>query len=95
MTIAERAIVGVTEETRGQLDKAIGELLKAGWNTGKIADAMSKPDAFGLEGVDREYALNRANNLCRAANAMQAKIYREALAEVRAALPHHFRKYIR
>jgi hypothetical protein len=47
-------------------------LLKAGWNTGKIADwALSAASGFGRFWNSREHALQEANTICREINSVR------------------------
>lgn len=61
------------------LDRAILQLLKAGWTTRAVADALSKQASFGKHDGCTPTAIKAlADSTCRAVNAANRRTEREA-----------------
>jgi len=69
------ALAGIETQVHPKLLKAIGELLNAGWGTGKIASTLSAQGSFGKHiGCHPEAIQIIANDICRDMNAENRKL---------------------
>jgi hypothetical protein len=82
-----------------KLEKAIDQLLSAGWGTFKIRDALAKQSSFGkYDGCTPEAILELANTKCRVLNAETARVNRELRNVIKSKLQTEYpqlRKYFR
>jgi hypothetical protein len=81
----------INETVVARLQKAIGELLNAGWTTSAIRDALSKQASFGkYDGCTPTAIFLMANVMCKQINAEQRKIENEVMGEALATLKRDF-----
>lgn len=82
----------MNELVRTKLERAIRQLLAAGWNTGAIRDALCKQQSFGkYDGCTPTAIFALANEICREVNRKNreedAEIARLAVASLRESFP--------
>jgi len=66
-----------------RLERAIRELLAAGWNTHAVRDALAKEQSFGkYDGCTPLAILEIANKICAEFNRAQRRVYREAMNQI-------------
>ena len=95
MTTKQEALQGIEETVHAKLLKAIGELLNAGWHTGRIASVLSQQGSFGKHvGCHREAILIIANDVCREMNGAEAQIMRDAFLTVKENSPEVYREFM-
>jgi hypothetical protein len=74
-----------------RLEKAITELLNAGWNTAQIRDALSKQQSFGKHDGCTPLAIKAlADKMCGAINTANRAADREILRQATASLREEF-----
>lgn len=79
-----------------RLNRNITDLLNAGWNTVKIADALCRQQSFGkFVGCHREALLAIANETCRKLNRSERQAMAEAWNEFKENCPIDWRGYLK
>jgi hypothetical protein len=81
----------INEKVVARIQKAIGELLNAGWSTGAIRDALSKQQSFGkYDGCTPTAIFLMANATCKTMSAEIRKVDNEIARLAIASLKRDF-----